>query len=418
METADVIIVGGGVAGLCCAGRLSAAGLTCRVLEASDEVGGRVRSDAVEGFLLDRGFQVLLTAYPEAQARLDYEALDLQRFEPGALIRYRGKFRRLSDPWRRPRHALATALSPLATFGDKLRMAALRRDVCAGPLEGLYQHEERTTKGVLGERGFSQRIIRTFFTPFLGGVFLEKELATSSRLFEFVFRMFSQGDAALPAGGMGAIPRQLAQQLPQGVIQLGTAVQRLAGHQLELASGEQMSGRAIVIATEEPVAAKLLRKEPAAAGHSVCCLYFTADQAPIAEPILILNGDGTGPVNNLCFPSQVAASYAPPGKTLVSATVVGNPPLDDQRLAAGVHNQLVDWFGPSAQAWRHVKTYRIPYALPRQLPPTLSPLVEKPAAAGEGIFVCGDYCDTGSLNGAMASGRRAAEAVLGYLPPA
>ncbi len=414
MEKADVVIVGGGVSGLCCARRLCEVGIVCQVFEASDDVGGRVRSDAVDGFILDRGFQVLLTAYPEAQAILDYKSLDLKHFEPGALIRYRGKFRRFSDPWRRPQHALATAVSPVASLSDKFRIAGLRRKACAGSLDDLHRREEQTTLGLLRDRGFSERIIRSFFTPFLGGVFLEPELATSSRLFEFVFRMFSRGEAALPATGMGAIPRQIASKLPDGVVRLNAPVKTIRGRQIELESGQQISSSAVVVATEEPIASKLLGREKQVAGRSVCCSYFMADRPPIMEPILILNGDGIGPINNLCFPSQVSTSYAPAEKTLVSVTTLGNPALDDQRLATGLLNQLTDWFGEQVESWRHVKTYRIRYALPQQEPPALSP-VQKAADIGGGIFVCGDYCDLGSLNGAMASGRRAANAVIKHL---
>jgi phytoene dehydrogenase-like protein len=294
MEKADVVIVGGGVSGLCCASRVCDAGIDCQLFEASDELGGRVRSDEIDGFILDRGFQVLLTAYPEAQAFLDYQSLDLNTFEPGALIRYRGKFRRFSDPWRRPQYALATAVSPVASLVDKLRIVGLRRKACAGSLADLYERQERSALSLLRDCGLSERIIRSFFKPFLGGVFLEPELTTSSRMFEFVFRMFSRGDAALPAAGMGAIPRQIASELPNGVIRLNAPVKTIRGRQIELENGAQIKAGAIVVATEEPTAANLLHRKSEPAGRSVCCVYFTANRPPISEPILILNGDGTG----------------------------------------------------------------------------------------------------------------------------
>ena len=411
MHDADVLIVGGGLAGLCCARRLCEAGVSCRLLEASDAVGGRVRTDCLEGFLLDRGFQVLLTAYPEAQHTLDYKTLDLCAFEPGALIRWGGKFQRLVDPWRRPRHVLATAFSSVGTLADKLRIAGLRRRLGRLTLEELYEQPEQTTAARLQEEGFSSRITERFFRPFLGGVFLDADLETSSRLFAFVFRMFAQGDVVLPAHGMAAIPQQLAQQLPAGTVSTGSEVARLEERGVQLTDGRRLSGRAIVVATASPAAATLLGDPTRLAARSVTCLYFAAERPPLDEPILVLNGEGRGLVNNLCVPSQVSRSYAPPGAALISATVVGIPALDDRQLESSVRDQLREWFGSQVQTWRHLRTYRIPFALPAQLPPALSPVAKSPQKRA-GLFVCGDYLDTASIQGAMISGRRAADEAL------
>lgn len=409
----DAIIIGGGLAGLVCATNLHKSGASCLLLEASDQVGGRVRTDEVEGFLLDRGFQVFLTAYPEAQAVLDYERLELRRFEPGALIRYQGKFHRLSDPWRRPQHAIATVLSPAATLADKLRIASFRRHTTRGQLNDIYNRIEQTTIELLKERGFSDVIINRFFRPFLGGVFLDGDLKTSSRMCEFVFRMFSQGDATLPAGGMGEIPRQLAQSLPSDVIRTNTAVESIENTDVMLTSGERLSARAVVVATTAPMARRLLGDSHPAEGRSVTCIYFAAPQPPVEEPILVLNGDGTGPINNLCVPSQVSSRYAPSGQSLVSVTVLGQHD-DEVHLMAQVQSQLEEWYGQTVKQWRHLKTYVIEYALPEQSPPALQP-VAKPVQARDGVFVCGDHCDTASINGAMASGRCVAEAVTEML---
>ncbi len=408
----DAIIVGGGLAGLVCAGQLLGAGRSCHLLEAAEEVGGRVRTDEVDGFLLDRGFQVFLTAYPEAQSHLDYQSLRLRRFEPGALIRFRGKFHRLSDPWRRPQHAIATILSSAATLTDKLRIASFRAYTNRGSLHDLYEHPERSTIELLRERGFSEVIIERFFRPFLGGVFLDHELHTSSRMCEFVFRMFSEGDAALPAKGMREIPRQLAKKLPNDVIRTNSPVETIDGHDVVMQSGERLSGRTVVIATEAPVARRLLGDTFPASGQGVTCLYFAADKPPVTEPILVLNGDGQGPINNLCVPSRVSHDYAPAGKSLVSVTVLGEHHSQD--VLSEVKSQLKDWFGAPVDEWRHLKSITIPYALPKQSPPALQP-VAKSSVVRDGVFICGDHCDTASINGAMAAGRRAAESALAYL---
>ncbi len=407
---ADVLIVGAGLAGLSCASHLHRAGVSVRVLEASDDVGGRARTDRVDGFLLDRGFQVLLTAYPAARALLDYEALELARFEPGALIRRDGKFHRFVDPWRRPRHVLSTAFSTVATLGDKLRIARLRHRVSRGSLESLFGHPESTTIEHLRNEGFSERIIECFFRPFLGGVFLDPSLETSSRMFAFVFRMFAVGDAAIPARGMGEMAHQIAAQLPAEAIRTGARVESIDGHSIRLADGERVQARTTVVACEAPSAWRLLGEDKPAAGTSVTCLYFAADRPPIDEPILVLNGDGCGPVNNLCVPSQVSSTYAPTNQSLISATVLGDQ-ADETALESRVRDQLRDWFGAAVDTWRHLRTYHIPYALPAQKPPALSP-VEKPVKRADGIFVCGDHCETASIQGAIASGRRAARQIL------
>ena len=406
----DAVIVGGGLAGLVCARKLAEANKSFQLFEASDRVGGRVRTDVVNGFRMDRGFQVFLTAYPEAKVALDYDRLQLKPFEPGALIRINGGFQRLSDPWRRPQHLFATAMSSAATLTDKLKIASFRSHTTTGDLPGLYQRREQSTIELLRERGFSDTIVERFFRPFLGGVFLDRQLETSSRLCEFVFRMFSSGQAAVPRDGMEEIPKQLAQGLPEGSVRVDCPVHDVSEGVVTLASGESIGAKQVVIATNAPASRKLLGDSFPADGRRVHCLYFSADAAPINEPILILNGDGTGRINNLCFPSQVSSSYAPDGKTLVSVTVLDNS-VPIEQIQSDVECQLVDWFGKVAMNWTHLKSYTIDYALPVQSPPGLDP-VEKPNKVRQGIYICGDHCDTASINGAMASGRRAAESII------
>jgi phytoene dehydrogenase-like protein len=413
-EAPDVVVIGAGLAGLCCALRLIEGGKRVTLLEASDAPGGRVRTDLVEGFQLDRGFQVLLTSY-------------LRPFEPGALVRHGGRWHRLSDPWRRPTKALATALSGAATLGDKLRIARLRTLLSGGKSFDAVAGRETTTIDALRGFGFSPIIIERFFRPFLGGVFLERDLETSSRMFEFVFGLFGSGAATLPAAGMGAIPQQLASRLPGGVLRLGARVDRITDDGGVFVAGERLQTRLIVIATEGPAADRLLGL-PAAerADRSVACVYFAAPQAPLREPILMLNGDGPqrGPINNLCVPSRVAAGYAPPGESLVSATVLGDTPqgdtvpgdtvLDDATLTEAVRDQACSWFGAAVEAWRPLRVARVKHALPDQRPPHYQQ-IEKSTRVRDRVFICGDRCDTASINGAMRSGRRTAEAVLRQL---
>lgn len=410
----DVIVIGGGLAGLSCARELCAHRLGCQLLEASDAVGGRVRTDELDGFRLDRGFQVFLTAYPEAKAILDYEALNLRDFEPGALIRIDDSFHRFADPWRRPQHLLATATSSAATLMDKLRVAQFRRSTTRGELQKVYERPEQATIDLLRQRGFSEVIIERFFRPFLGGVFLDHALETSSRMCEFVFRMFSLGNAALPEAGMGTIPAQVVGQLPPDAVRLNTPVASLEEGAVVLADGQRLTARAIVIAAEAPAARRLLGDTSIVKGQRTSCLYFAATVPPVHEPILVLNGTGDGPINNLCVPSQVSSKYAPPGESLISVTVLEEH-AGAERLLQQVQDQLQAWYGPSATSWRHLRTYDIEYALPSQAPPALEPVQKPSVSVRDGVFLCGDYLDTASINGAMASGRRAAQAVMEYL---
>jgi phytoene dehydrogenase-like protein len=403
-----VVVVGAGLAGLACALHLSEAGLPVQLLEASDGVGGRVRTDMVGGFRLDRGFQVLLTAYPETRRVLDYAALDLRPFLPGALVRREGRFHELSDPWRRPARLLSTLLSDVGTLTDRLRMARYRARVRAGGLSALFERPEATALERLRGEGFSEPMIDAFFRPFFGGVLLDRGLSASSRMLDFVFRMMAEGDVALPAEGMGAIPKQMADRLPEGTVRLGARVASVSPREVRLDSGETVAARAVVVATEGPEAARLTGQLPAPGSRSVTALYFAAERAPIGEPILILDGDGGGPVNNLCVPSQVAPSYAPVGAALVSASVLEEPENPDT-LEPAVRAQLTGWFGEQVARWRLLRTYRIPHAQPDQTPPALEP-AERPVELGDRLFVCGDHRDTASLHGALVSGRRAAEA--------
>lgn len=402
----NVIIIGAGLAGLSCARHLQRAGVTVQILEASDGVGGRVRTDIVEGFRLDRGFQVLLTAYPEVKRELNYSALDLRPFYPGALVRVAGKFHRVADPFRRPLDAVSGLFSPVGTFSDKFRVRALRAAARAGTVGDLFRRPQTTTLEKLRAAGCTDSIIERFFRPFLGGVFLERELRTSSRMFEFVFRMFAEGDTAIPANGMGELPRQLAATLPAGSIRLKSPVQSITGNEITLAGGEKPAGRAVVVATEGPVAMQLLGEPKPVGSREVTCLYFAAEKPPIAEPILVLNGDGSGPVNNVCVLSNVSPAVAPAGMALVSVSVLG--PVKSEM---DVRKQLREWFGDEVSRWRHLRSYHIAHALPELDLPTLKN-PERPVQVRPGLYVCGDHRDNASINGAMVSGRRAAEAVL------
>jgi len=411
MTSPDVLIVGAGLAGLSCALRLNLKGVSCLVLEASDGVGGRLRTDCVEGFQLDRGFQVLLTAYPEAKLTLDYEALNLRYFISGARVRYAGDFYEVVEPWRHPWRALGGWSSPIGRFADKWRVSSFRRDLLELPLPEIFERHETSASKLVHDAGFSESLIDRFFRPFFGCIFLDSKLHASSRMFEFIFRMLAEGEVALPAKGMGAIPAQIAGRLPEGSIRLGAKAGFVEPGLVRLESGEELRARCVVVATEGPEAARLTGAFPVPGSRPATCVYYAAPEPPVADPILVLNGNNKWPINSACVLSQVAPEYAPKGQSLVSVTVLGKNTSSDAELEAAVRRQLLRWFGRVVKTWRQLAIYRIPHAQPDQVPPGI-PVEQLPVRISPGLYVCGDHRDNASINGALVSGRRAAEAIL------
>lgn len=413
----DVIIIGAGLSGLAAARTLASAGLQPLVLEASDRAGGRVATDVVDGFLLDRGFQVLLDGYPEAERQLDLKALDLQPFAPGALVRRADGFSKVSDPWRDPLGVVRTLASGIFGPVDAVQMLRLRLEAIASlqPAAQQTPAKDRSTDQALTDAGFSPRAIEAFFRPFFGGVFLDRELQAPAHWFRFLFAMFAKGSATLPRDGMRAIPDQMSAALPPGSIRLNTAVRSIKDDSVELANGERMSARAIVIATDAHNASALVPRTPAVSptvGWSGCAtIYYDAPSSPLRTRMLVLNGEpGGGPINHVCVPSDIAASYAPAGRSLVSATAIGLAAADNETLDRQARAQLTGWFGDETREWRLLGVSRVPRALPRSFP--TAEQREAGLRISEQVYACGDWLETPSINGALRSGRRVAEALL------
>ena len=407
----DVVIVGAGLAGLSCAKHLQRAGKKVAIYESSDGVGGRVRTDELDGFLLDRGFQVLLTAYPEIQTEIDLAALDMKYFSPGALVRVGNKNHVVGDPLREPSTLFSTTFAPIGNVFDKARMAALRWRLGRGPARRLLQSEDMSTADALREQGFSQRMVSTFFTPLVGGIQLDPDLSTSRRMFDIIFRTLSNGNTGVPARGMGELSNYLAAQLLNGTVHLHSPVSEVTSTYVTLRSGEKIHARSVVVATEGPAASALLNLPPVAS-RSVSCVYFSADAAPTKEKLIALDGSHSGPVLNMAVMSNISSHYAPQGKHLIAAACPGVTTELEPQLVSKVMQQLLQWWGPQVNTWQHLRTYSIVHGQPDQSPP-FAP--KKPVALANEIFVCGDHRDTGSSQGAMYSGRRCAVSVLKYL---
>lgn len=405
----QVAIVGGGLAGLCCAIELQRRGIDYHLYEAADRVGGRIKTDTVDGYLLDHGFQVLQKAYQEASQVLNYDTLDLHSFQPGSLIRCQNRFCGLYDAFRQPSLLVATVLSPAASLSDKLNILKLRWKLLRQAEDECWSQPETTTLEYLRQAGFQEKIIERFFRPFLSGIFLEKNLETSSRMFEFIFRIFSQDDAALPANGMEAIPRQLSTYLLPERLHCNKPVKQAGPKQLVCEDGEEVQAKAVVLAVDQANAAPLCGQPKPERQCSVICEYFATKKHKPKPAILYLNGTGQGLINNLCFPSEAAPSYAPHGQQLVSVSIVGQCNLSDAERIAALRRELTEWFGEEAQTWQHLRSYPIHHALPSQRhipaePP--HPRLE------EGLYACGDYRWYASINAAMLSGKQTAQAII------
>ena len=427
-----IVVVGAGLAGLTCAKVLAEAGHEVRVIEAADHVGGRVYTDSsADGFLLDRGFQTLFTAYPAARRQLDYAALKLRKFTPGAVLIRDGKWHEAGDPLSSLSLLLPTLANPLLTFGDKRHTLALRRyarrrsinDIFYGKLKGGRKDRatDRSTLDELRRRHFSDSgFIDNFARPFFGGIFLDRSLDTSARLLLFLFKMLASGDIVVPEEGIGAISAQLAAALPAGSIRLETRVEgiveadgRAVG--VTLTGGEEMQGDAVVIATDAPAAHRLLGRELPAEPVAITCVYFGSTESLYSGARLLLNANPDAYVNNAVQISNISPLYAPRGQHLLSLTVLGDPAESDAEVTRRCREEIAPWFpGKDLSKLRHLATYRIRFAQFRQ-PPGIYEKLPGNVTPIEGLFLAGEYTTSSSIQGAMHSGEHAARAVFDAL---
>ena len=402
-----IYIVGAGVSGLVAAQVLENQGYQPVILEASDRAGGRVKTDIKKGFQLDHGFQVLLSSYPAAQKYLDFKALKLQELKPGAVIFNNGKQQIIGDPLRDISTLFSTLFSGIGTLSDKFKIFQLNLKLKNKSIEAIFSSDEISTKAYLQEFGFSSQIITQFFTPFFTGIFLENELTTSSRMFEFVFKMFGEGLAVLPKGGMEEISKQLVANLSNTTFQYNTQVSSVSNEEIILHTGEKLVSTATIIATD---ASKLVRDAPSKnlIWKSCQTLYFTTNKRVIEKPMIGLVSKKDSLINNIFYHTSVA-THSNNTEELLSVTVVKEHQLTEEQLIATVTKQLQEEC--TIDHLTFLAVYHIKKALPdlKDIKYEVSP---PETQLSSGIFLAGDVQLNGSLNAAMIAGENAALQVI------
>ncbi|MEF8871497.1 MAG: NAD(P)/FAD-dependent oxidoreductase [Haloarculaceae archaeon] len=415
----EVAVVGGGLAGLVAARTLADRDGDVTLFERNDAVGGRVRSRTVEGFTLDRGFQVLFTGYPAVQRELDLGALDLRYFTAGATIARPGQRSVLSDPLRDPSALSESLFNREVTLADKLRVLKLRRDLSKQSVETALSHDDRSIDEFLADRGFSKRFRENFAAPFYGGITLDRSLSTSRAVFEYTFKMLSAGKTAVPAAGMGAIPEQLARRARDAGAEIvtGTAVESVDANEEGVSietTGETVTADAAIVATDPPAARDLTGVEtiPTTARSCVTQHFrLPSSQHFTSGRRLVLNAADARP-NQVAPMSAVAPELAPDDEKLLSATFLGQQAKSDEELTEEVRDALASWY-PENQfsGLELLATDRIDFAQFDQPPGFRSslPSVDDPDRP---VYLAGDYTEWSSIQGAMKSGRTAALAAV------
>lgn len=407
-----VVIVGAGLSGLTAARHLNNNGVEAVVLEGSDAVGGRVRTDVVDGYRLDRGFQLYNPSYPEGARVLDHRALDLKPFVAGARIVVerggRRRVERVADPRRKPSWAVPSLLARVGSPLSIVRFGAYAVSRAVQSVPSLLRDPDVTTEEALRRAGVDDTLMETVLRPFLSGVFLESELATSRRFLDVVLKSFVRGTPSVPALGMQRIPEQLASGLD---VRLGHRAASVSARGVDVAGGDFHSAEAVIVATDPTTAAELVAEVPAPQPNSVTTWYYRPDCAPgelaDGEAVLILDGSRRGPLVNTVVLSHAAPDYAPPGSALVAASALGARDNPEQDRAVREH---LSWlYGVPTGGWDLIASYPIPYALPAMPVPFD---LKRPVRMAKGLYVAGDHRDTSSIQGALVSGRRAAQALL------
>ncbi len=405
-EEYKIYIIGAGISGLIAAKVLENYGYSPTILEASDRAGGRVQTDNIENYALDHGFQVLLTAYPAAQKYLDFSTLSLQKFLPGATIFKNKQQKTIGDPTRNLSLLLPTLFANIGSFSDKIKILKLNKKLKKKSIDAIFKEKETSTLAYLEDFGFSTQIIEDFFKPFFSGIFLEPKLDTSSRMFEFVYKMFGEGYAALPKDGINAITNQLVSNLKKTDFRYNNRVQKVEDKKITLDNGEQIEAHFTIIATE---ASPLLQnlKNQKEEWQSCDTLYFECDHRSIQKPLIGLITTSDALINNIFYHTSFDTNTHK--KQLLSVTIVKPHQLTQEKLIEKVKQELSEYCDINVS--KFLKHYNIPKALPKleNIQGCIMPSETKITTT---IFLAGDVLLNGSLNAAMLSGESAALGIV------
>ena len=398
-----IYIIGAGVSGLIAAYELEQEGYHPVIIEQTDEVGGRVKTIHEKGYALDLGFQVLLSAYPLAKKYLDLDALELHKLESGALIYVNDKTYRIGDPMRNWKMLFPTIFSDIGSISDKLKVLKLNNRLKRKSIDEIFESHETTTLQYLIEFGFSPKIIERFFKPFFAGIFLESSIQTSSRMFEFVYKMFGEGYATIPKLGIGEISNQLKNKLHHTEFIFNCEVKDITNDKILMVSGENLPHDGVIIATNST---SMIRSHKGSDMKWKCCmcLYFEVDQTNIPANTIALIADGGNYANNLYAYTDVKT-----GKTILSVTTLEHMNKTDAEIIENIIAEVKKYTGALKVDFIH--HYRIKQALPDilNLKMTVQPGENQ---VMDNIFLAGDALMNGSLNAAMESGRIAAKTLL------
>jgi len=400
-------IIGGGVSGLIAAQVLEKKGFNPIILEASERVGGRIKTDIIDGYQLDHGFQVILTAYPAVKKYLDYKALELQIFLPGASIFKTHTQSIIGDPLRDISLLISTLFSGIGSISDKFKILKLNQKIKNKSLTDIFSEKEQTTLSYLKEFGFSKDMLNDFFIPFFSGIFLENKLETSSRMFEFVYKMFGEGHAAIPKAGMEAIPKQLLNNLKTTTFQYNTEVANVEDGQITLTNGSELESDFTILTIPPGGLVSNLKNQPTE-WRSCVTLYFETNKRVIHKPLIGLIVKPDSLVNNIVYNSSLA-SVTKPAHELLCVTVIDDQNLSDHELVAAVEQELKVLCNISIT--RFIKKYRITKALPK-LENLKYEMKPSETQLSKSLFVAGDTQLNASFNAAMISGEQAALAVI------
>lgn len=392
-------MVGAGVAGLRCAQVLEAHGVDVEIFERAPHVGGRIATDVIDGFRIDRGFQLLNPSYPQARRALDLERLDLKAFAPGMVVSD-GKARfSVADPLRRPLALPSAMTAPLGSLSSRLRLGRLLVELKTS-MRRVDAVGDEPSGNWFEECGISPQAIDAVLRPFLAGVLLEERLETSAWVTALLLRSFVRGVPGVPAEGMGAIPAQMSSSLTKTTVRLSTPVASVDARSIVLDDGTTCLGDAVVDATPGGVGTTPTRHD-----RSTTTWWYAADAPLASKATLVVDRDGAVLTNSVEM-TAAAPSYAPAGKVLVAASAIGLHPSVERERA--VRERLAELHRTSTKDWELVSMSLIEHALPN----CSAPYAKVQPIEVDGVVRAGDHVATPSIQGAMASGERAARHVL------